>query len=86
MLHDIVIFSILSSDNAIDFHDKTWNVLVKNQKYFFTKKYVKWFCNVPEEKYPFLLKVLHSFIKSFVNPFIDIDIQLLLIAHLIHFE
>ena len=40
MLSDVVIVAILSSENPIDFHDKIWDVLVKNQKYFlFEKKY-----------------------------------------------
>ena len=32
----------------------------------------KWFCNVPEEKYLVPLRILNPFIKSFVNPFVDI--------------
>ena len=63
---------MLFSDNPIDFHDKTLDVLVKNLKYFLHKKYIKCFCNVLEEKYLVPLKVLYRFIKSFVNPFVDI--------------
>ena len=33
-LSTLVIFSILYSDNPLDFHQKTWDVLVKNLKYF----------------------------------------------------
>ena len=47
-------------------------MLVKNLKYFFYEKYIKWFCNVPEEKYLAPLRILYSFVKAFVNPFVDI--------------
>ena len=45
----------------------------------------KWFCNVPEEKYLVPLRILNPFIKSFVNPFVDI-VSTFLITHLIHFQ
>ena len=51
---NVVIFSILSAENSIDFHDKTLDVLVKNLKYFLYEKYIKWCCNFVKEKYLFL--------------------------------
>ena len=64
MLSDVVIFSILSSESPTNYHDRTLDVLVKKIKYFLHEKYIKWFCNVPEEKYLPLLKILYLFIKS----------------------
>ena len=72
MLSDVVIFSVLSYESPIDFHDKTLNVLAKNAKYFLYEKYIKLFCNVPEEKYLAPLRTLYPSIKSFVNPFVGI--------------
>ena len=85
LLSDVVIFIVLSSKIPIDFHDKTLDVLVRNLKYFLYEKYIKLFCNVPEEKYLALLRILYPFIKSFVNHFADIA-STLLIAHLVHFQ
>ena len=62
MLSDVVIFSILYSESRIDFHDKTLDMLVKNLKKFLHQKYIKLFCNVPEEKYLALLRILYPFI------------------------
>ena len=59
MLSDVVIFSILYSESRIDFHDKTLDMLVKK---FLHQKYIKLFCNVPEEKYLALLRILYPFI------------------------
>ena len=47
-------------------------MLEKNLKYSLYETYIKWFCNVPEEKYLLPLRILDLFIKSFVNPFVDI--------------
>ena len=40
-LSDAVIFLVLSSDNHLDFHDKTLDVLVKNVQIFLVDKYIK---------------------------------------------
>ena len=66
MLSNVVIFSILSSESPTDFHYKTLDVLVKKLKYSFYERYIKWFCNVPGEKYLASLRSLYSFIKYFV--------------------
>ena len=67
MLSDVVISFILSSESPIDFHDKTFDVLVKNLKYFIFEKYIKLFYNVLEEKYLVPLRILCSFIKIFFD-------------------
>ena len=72
MLSDVDTFSIPSSESPIVFHDKTLDVLVKNQKHFLYEKYIKRFCNVPKEIYLTPLRILYPFIKSFANPFVDI--------------
>ena len=41
MLSIIVIFSILCTDSPLDFHDKTWDALVKNLKYFLVVENIK---------------------------------------------
>ena len=41
-------------------------------KYFLYEKYIKCFCNVPEEKRLASSRILYSFIKSFVSPIVDI--------------
>ena len=40
LLSDLVIFSVLSYESPIDFHDKTLNVLAKNVKDFLYEKYI----------------------------------------------
>ena len=52
---------------------------------FLYEKYIKLFCDVPAEKYLAPFRILYPFIKSCVNPFIDIASDFF-IAHLIHFE
>ena len=47
-------------------------MLVKSLKYFLDEKCIKSSCNVPEEKYIALLRILYPFIKFFVNFFVDI--------------
>ena len=47
----------------MDFCDKSLDVLMKNLKNFLYDKYIKLFCNVPEEKYLAPLTI---------NPFVDI--------------
>ena len=71
-MSDGVIFLILSSESPIDFRHKSLNVLVKNLKHFLYEKYIKLFCNVSEKKYFAPLRILYPFVKSFVNPFVDI--------------
>ena len=39
---------------------------------FLTYINTKYFCNIPKQKYFEPLRILNSFIKAFVNPFIDI--------------
>ena len=51
LLSDVVIISIFSSESVIDFHDKTLDVLAKILKYFLFEEYIKWFFNMPEQKY-----------------------------------
>ena len=51
---------------------QTLDVLVKNLKHFLYEKCIKLFCNVPKEKYLAPLRTLYPFIKTFVNPFVDI--------------
>ena len=46
---------------------------MKNLKCFLYGKYIKLFCNVPEEKYLAPLRISYPFIKSSVNPFVDIS-------------
>ena len=60
-------------------------VLVKKLRYFLYEKYIILFCNVPEERYLVLLRILYLFIKPFVNLFVD-NSPTFLIAHLIHFQ
>ena len=52
---------------------------------FLYENYIKLFCDVPAEKYLAPFRILYPFIKSCVNPFIDIASDFF-IAHLIHFE
>ena len=65
LLSEIVIFSMLSSDNPFNFHDKTGDLLVQNLKYFlvdeilsnfviFLKKYIL----LHKESYIHLLNLL----------------------------
>ena len=49
MLFNVVIFSMLSSESPIDFHNKIVDVSVKNLKYFLYEKYIILFCNIPEK-------------------------------------
>ena len=72
LLPDLVIFSIFSSDIPLDFHESIW---VKPLKYLMcslagiiTK--LSWY--ITEEKYFAPLRILNLFIKSFVNPFVNI--------------
>ena len=77
LLFYVVIFSILSSESSIDFHDKTLDPLGKNLKYFLYEKYIKWFYNFPKEKCLVPLRILYPFIKSFVSPFVDNSFMLI---------
>ena len=69
---DLVMFSILSFDIPLGFHDSIQVVPVKYLMYFLAGINTKWFWNIPEEKYFSSLRILNLFIKSFVNPFVDI--------------
>ena len=80
MLSNVVIFSILCSDSPLDFHDKTWDALVKNLKYFLDVENIKQLCNIPEEKYFAPLRILYPFIKSFVNAFVG-SVSIYLMGH-----
>ena len=44
----------------------------------------RYFWNIPEEKYFVPLRILNLFVKSFLNPFVDIA-WTFLIFHLVHF-
>ena len=71
-LFNLVIFSILSSDIPLDFHEKFLFVSLKYLMYFLSGINTKQFWNSPEEKYFVSLRILYSFVKSFVNSFVDI--------------
>ena len=62
----MVIFAIFSSERPIDFHGKTLDVLVKNLTFFYVKNTLNDFEMIAP------LRILYPFIKSFVNPFVDI--------------
>ena len=72
MLSAVVIFSIHFSENPLDSHDQTWDVLVRNLKYFSFDENIKYFWNTPEERDLASLRILYPFIISFVKPFVDI--------------
>ena len=44
--------------------------------YFLAGINTKQFWNIPEEKFFALLRILNLFIKSFVNPFVDVALTL----------
>ena len=62
LLSDLVIFSILSSNILLDFHDSIRVVPVKYLMYW----------NIPEEEFFAPLRILNLSMKSFVNPFVDV--------------
>ena len=72
LLSDLVIFSTLSSDNALDFQKLIRVVLRKYLMYFLVGINTKELWNIPEEKYFVPLRILYQFIKSLVSPFVDI--------------
>ena len=84
MLSYIVIFSIISSQNPIDFDDKAWDVLVESLKKSLSEKTLNNFVFFPDEKYLVQLRIFYPFMKSFFNPFVNIALTVF-IAHLIHF-
>ena len=61
LLSDLVIFSRLSSNILLDFHDSIRVVPVKYLMYW----------NIPEEFFA-PLRILNLSMKSFVNPFVDV--------------
>ena len=82
---DLAIFSILSSDIPLHFYEQIRVVPLKYLMHFLADINTKLFCNIPEKKYFEPLTILNLFIKSFVNPFVDIDLTFS-IVHLIHFQ
>ena len=72
LLSDLVIFSIFSSENPLDFHESIQVNPLKYLTFFLAGINTKQFWNIPEEKYFAPLRILNLFIKSFVNPFVDI--------------
>ena len=75
LLSDLVIFSILYFDIPLDFHDLIGVAQLKYLMYFLAGIYTKSFWGIPKEKYFASLRILNLFIKSFVNPFIDIPLN-----------
>ena len=84
LLPDIFMFSILSSDISLDFHNSTWVVPLKELRYFLVAINTKWSWNILKENYSAPLRLLNLSIKSFVNPLTDIALTFS-IVHLIHF-
>ena len=72
LLSDLVIFSTYSSDIPLEFYESTQVVPLKYVMYFLSGINTKYLWNIPEEKYFAPFRVLTLFIKSFVNPFVDI--------------
>ena len=72
LLSDLVIFSIFSSENPLDFHESIQVNPLKYLTFFLAGINTKQFWNIPEEKYFAPLRILNLSIKSFVNPFVDI--------------
>ena len=72
LLSDLVIFSTYSSDIPLEFYESTQVVPLKYVMYFLAGINTKYLWNIPEEKYFAPFRVLTLFIKSFVNPFVDI--------------
>ena len=72
LLSDLVVFSIYSPDISLDFHEIIRVVPRKYLTYFLSGINAKFFWNIPKEKYFAPLIILNLFIKSFVNPFVDI--------------
>ena len=72
LLSDLVIFSTLSSDNALDFQKLVRVALRKYLMYFLVGINTKELWDIPEEKYFVPLRILYQFIKSLVSPFLDI--------------
>ena len=72
LLFDLVIFSIFSSEIPFDFNDSVRVVPLKYLMCFLAGTYTNQFWNISIEKYFAPLKILNLFIKSFVNPFVDI--------------
>ena len=65
---------ILSPDKHLDFHAIAILLLAGVLKYLKTSGSTKQFCDPSSTKYFASLRILHSFIKSFVNPFHDISL------------
>ena len=66
LLSDLVIFSTISSDISLDFHKSIQVVSLKYLMYFFA-----------EENVFAPLRILKLFIRSIVNPFVDIALTLI---------
>ena len=68
-------FSIFSSGIPLDFHKWIQVVLPNYLMYSLAGINTKELCNFPEKKDFAPLRVLNLFIKSFVNPFVDIALR-----------
>ena len=74
LLSDLAIFSILSSDIQLYFHNSMQVVPLKYLTFFLVGINTKQFRNIPKEKYFAPFRILNSFIKCFVNLFVDITL------------
>ena len=72
VLFDLVMFSIFSSNIPLDFHESIRVEPLKYLMYFLAGVNTKQSWNITEKKYCAPLWILNLFIKSFVNPFVDI--------------
>ena len=68
----LVICSISSSNIPLDFHESIRVVPVKYLMHVSAGRNTKQFWNIPEDKYFSPLRTFSLFIKSLVNPFVDI--------------
>ena len=85
LLSNLVIFSIFSSDNPLDFHKSIQVVPLKYLMYFLAGINTKQFWDIPEGEYVDPLRKPNLLVKYFVIPFFNISFIFILIVHLIHF-
>ena len=80
LVSDLCGFTIFCSDNVVDFDEEILSFLLvsKIKTYLLNVINTKKFCNPPIEKYFAPLIILHLFIKSTVNPFVDIILNFFL--------
>ena len=85
LLSNLVIISIFSSDNPLDFHKSIQVVPLKYLMYFLAGINTKQFWDIPEGEYVDPLRIPNLLVKYFVIPFFNISFIFILIVHLIHF-